>query len=104
MFGYIIIFEYFYDKGYDVMYIISKFGVIINDKKVGCEEFFQIFIFWGVDDICKFVIFYYFIFFEGINVFGLMYIILLCNLFIVEMVQMIGCVICVYKDDCDVVV
>ena len=81
------------------MHITSKFGAIINDKKVGREEFFQTLTEWGGDDTKKFVIFHYSILSEGINVPGLTHTILLRNLPIVEMAQTIGRVIRVLKDD-----
>jgi superfamily II DNA or RNA helicase len=99
MLGQTDILEYFYRKGYDVMHITSKFGAIINDKKVGREEFFNTLQSWGADDSKKFVIFHYSILSEGINVPGLTHTILLRNLPIVEMAQTIGRVIRVHKDD-----
>ncbi len=99
MLGHTDILDYFYKKGYDVMHITSKFGAIINDKKVGREEFFQTLQDWGADDTRKFVIFHYSILSEGINVPGLTHTILLRNLPIVEMAQTIGRVIRVHKDD-----
>ena len=99
MLGQTDILEYFYRKGYDVMHITSKFGAIINDKKVGREEFFTTLQSWGADDSKKFVIFHYSILSEGINVPGLTHTILLRNLPIIEMAQTIGRVIRVHKDD-----
>ena len=99
MLGHTDILDYFYRKGYDVMHITSKFGAIINDKKVGREEFFNTLQSWGADDTKKFVIFHYSILSEGINVPGLTHTILLRNLPIVEMAQTIGRVIRVHKDD-----
>ncbi len=93
MLGHTDILDYFYQKGYDVMHITSKFGAIINDKKVGREEFFQTLQTWGADDTKKFVIFHYSILSEGINVPGLTHTILLRNLPIIEMAQTIGRVI-----------
>lgn len=99
MLGHTDILDYFYRKGYDVMHITSKFGAVINDKKVGREEFFNTLQSWGADDTKKFVIFHYSILSEGINVPGLTHTILLRNLPIVEMAQTIGRVIRVHKDD-----
>ena len=99
MLGHTDILDYFYQKGYDVMHITSKFGAIINDKKVGREEFFQTLQTWGADDTKKFVIFHYSILSEGINVNGLTHTILLRNLPIIEMAQTIGRVIRVHSDD-----
>ena len=99
MLGHTDILEYFYRKGYEVMHITSKFGAIINGKKVGREEFFQTLQDWGADDTKKFVIFHYSILSEGINVPGLTHTIMLRNLPIIEMAQTIGRVIRVHKDD-----
>ena len=103
MLGHTDILEYFYKKGYHVMHITSKFGAIIDDRKVGRDEFFQTLQEWGADDSKKFVIFHYSILSEGINVPGLTHTILLRNLPIVEMAQTIGRVIRVHKDDRDAV-
>ena len=99
MLGQTDILEYFKNKGYDVMHITSKFGAVINGKKVGREFFFQTLQEWGADDARKFVIFHYSILSEGINVPGLTHTILLRNLPIIEMAQTIGRVIRVHKDD-----
>ena len=99
MLGQTDILEYFKDKGYDVMHITSKFGAVINGKKVGRELFFQTLQDWGADDHKQFVIFHYSILSEGINVPGLTHTIMLRNLPIIEMAQTIGRVIRVHKDD-----
>ena len=99
MLGQTDILEYFKDKGYEVMHITSKFGAIINGKKVGRELFFQTLQDWGADDSKQFVIFHYSILSEGINVPGLTHTIMLRNLPIIEMAQTIGRVIRVHKDD-----
>jgi hypothetical protein len=99
MLGQTDILEYFKNEGYDVMHITSKFGAVINGKKVGREEFFQTLQSWGADDTRHFVIFHYSILSEGINVPGLTHTILLRNLPIIEMAQTIGRVIRVHKDD-----
>jgi superfamily II DNA or RNA helicase len=99
MLGQTDILEYFKNKGYDVMHITSKFGAVINGKKVGRELFFQTLQDWGADDHKQFVIFHYSILSEGINVPGLTHTIMLRNLPIIEMAQTIGRVIRVHKDD-----
>ena len=99
MLGQTDILEYFKNEGYDVMHITSKFGAVINGKKVGREEFFNTLQSWGADDTRHFVIFHYSILSEGINVPGLTHTILLRNLPIIEMAQTIGRVIRVHKDD-----
>lgn len=99
MLGHTQILDYFQTKGYEVMHITSKFGAVINGKKVGREEFFNTLTSWGADDTKRFVIFHYSILSEGINVPGLTHTILLRNLPIIEMAQTIGRVIRVHKDD-----
>ncbi len=99
MLGHTTILDYFKSEGYEVMHITSKFGAIINGKKVGREEFFNTLQTWGNDDYKRFVIFHYSILSEGINVPGLTHTILLRNLPIIEMAQTIGRVIRVHKDD-----
>ena len=99
MLGRTDILEYLKENGYDVLHITSKFGAIINGKKVGREEFFDTLTEWGNDDNRRFVVFHYSILSEGINVNGLTHTVLLRNLPIIEMAQTIGRVIRVHKDD-----
>ena len=87
------------ERGYDTLHITSKFGAIINGKKVSREHFFDTLTAWGKDPDKKFVIFHYSILSEGINVNGLTHTILLRNLPVIEMAQTIGRVIRVHKDD-----
>ena len=99
MLGQTPILDYLTTNGYDVLHITSKFGAIINGKKVGREKFFDTLTKWGADNDRKFIIFHYSILSEGINVNGLTHTILLRNLPIIEMAQTIGRVIRVHKDD-----
>ena len=99
MLGHTPILDYLTTNGYDVLHITSKFGAIINGKKVGREKFFDTLTKWGADNDRKFIIFHYSILSEGINVNGLTHTILLRNLPIIEMAQTIGRVIRVHKDD-----
>ena len=99
MLGQTPILDYFKSNGYQVMHITSKFGAVINGKKVGREKFFDILTKWGGENDKKFVIFHYSILSEGINVNGLTHTILLRNLPVIEMAQTIGRVIRVHKDD-----
>ena len=99
MLGRTDILEYLKENGYDVLHITSKFGAIINGRKVGREEFFNTLTEWGNDDNRRFVVFHYSILSEGINVNGLTHTVLLRNLPIIEMAQTIGRVIRVHKDD-----
>ncbi len=87
------------ERGYDTLHITSKFGAIINGKKVSREHFFDTLTSWGRDPDKKFVIFHYSILSEGINVHGLTHCILLRNLNVVEMAQTIGRVIRLDKRD-----
>ena len=97
------ILDYLYDNGYDVLHITSKYGAIINGKKVGREEFFDTLTQYGNDNNRKVIIFHYSILSEGINVNGLTHTILLRNLPTIEMAQTIGRVIRVHKDDKDAI-
>ena len=99
MLGHTLILDYLKDNGYDVLHITSKFGAVINGKKVGREEFFDTLTKWGNDNDRRFVVFHYSILSEGINVNGLTHTVLLRNLPIIEMAQTIGRVIRVHKDD-----
>ena len=99
MLGRTDILHYLKENGYDVMHITSKFGAIINGKKVGREEFFNTLTEWGNDNNRRFVVFHYSILSEGINVTGLTHTVLLRNLPIIEMAQTIGRVIRIHKDD-----
>ena len=99
MLGQTPILDYFKSNGYQVMHITSKFGAVINGKKVGREKFFDVLTKWGGENDKKFVIFHYSILSEGINVNGLTHTILLRNLPVIEMAQTIGRVIRVHKDD-----
>tara|TARA_B100002019_G_scaffold142375_1_gene122712 strand:+ start:3613 stop:4839 length:1227 start_codon:yes stop_codon:yes gene_type:complete len=99
MLGHTLILDYLKENGYDVLHITSKFGAVINGKKVGREEFFDTLTKWGNDNDRRFVVFHYSILSEGINVNGLTHTVLLRNLPIIEMAQTIGRVIRVHKDD-----
>ena len=80
------------------MHITSKFGAVINGKKVGREEFFNTLQEWGADDNIRFVIFHYSILSEGIRP-GLTHS-RFCELaLLLNMAQTIGRVIGVHKDD-----
>ena len=87
------------ERGFNVMHVTSKFGAIIDGKKVSREVFFDTLTAWGKEEGRKFVVFHYSILSEGINVPGLTHCILLRNLNVVEMAQTIGRVIRLDKDD-----
>ena len=84
---------------YNVMWITSKYGAIINGKKVNRETFFNIMNKWGSDPEKKFVMFHHSILSEGMNVSGLTAAILMRNLDLITMAQTIGRVIRLDKSD-----
>ena len=84
---------------YNVLWITSKFGAIINGKKVNRETFFNIMNKWGNDPEKKFVMFHHSILSEGMNVSGLTAAILMRNLDLITMAQTIGRVIRLDKSD-----
>ena len=84
---------------YNVMHITSKFGAIINGKKVSRKVFFDIMNKWGKDESKKFVMFHHSILSEGMNVSGLTGCILLRNLDLITMAQTIGRVIRLHDND-----
>ena len=84
---------------YNVMWITSKYGAIINGKKVNRETFFNLMNKWGSDDTKKFLLFHHSILSEGMNVSGLTAAILLRNLDLITMAQTIGRVIRLDKSD-----
>ena len=86
-------------RKYNVMWITSKYGAIINGKKVTRKTFFNLMNKWGKDDDKKFLLFHHSILSEGMNVSGLTACILLRNLDLITMAQTIGRVIRLHKDD-----
>ena len=84
---------------YNVLHITSKFGAIINGKKVSRETFFNLMNKWGADPKKKFVMFHHSILSEGMNVSGLTAAILMRNLDLITMAQTIGRVIRLDKSD-----
>ena len=93
--------DWLIEHDYNIMHITSKYGAIINGKKVGREMFFETLTDWGKDDNKKFIIFHYSILSEGINVPGLTHSVLLRNLPTIEMAQTIGRVIRIHQEDYD---
>ena len=81
------------------MWITSKYGAIINGKKVTRKTFFNLMNKWGKDDTKKFLLFHHSILSEGMNVSGLNACILLRNLDLITMAQTIGRVIRLHKED-----
>ena len=86
-------------RKYNVMWITSKYGAIINGEKVTRKTFFNLMNKWGKDDTKKFLLFHHSILSEGMNVSGLSACILLRNLDLITMAQTIGRVIRLHKDD-----
>ena len=84
---------------YNVLWITSKYGAIINGKKVNRETFFNLMNKWGSDPEKKFVMFHHSILSEGMNVSGLTAAILMRNLDLITMAQTIGRVIRLDKSD-----
>ena len=84
---------------YNVMWITSKYGAIINGKKVTRKTFFNLMNKWGADPDKKFIMFHHSILSEGMNVSGLTACILLRNLDLITMAQTIGRVIRLDKSD-----
>jgi len=85
--------------GYTVMHITSKHGAYINKLKVSREKFFQKLSQLGDDENAKVIVFHHSILGEGINVPGLTHCIMLRNLPTIEMLQTIGRVIRIAKND-----
>ena len=84
---------------YNVLWITSKFGAIINGVKVSRDKFFKIMNEWGGNPDKKFIMFHHSILSEGMNVSGLSACILMRNLDYVTMSQTIGRVIRLHKED-----
>jgi len=87
------------DLGYIVMHITSKYGAFINKTKVSREVFFKRLNEYGADKNQKIIVFHHSILGEGINVTGLTHCIMLRNLPTIEMLQTIGRVIRIAKED-----
>ena len=85
--------------GYHVMWITSKYGAMIDGKKVSRDKFFDTMNEWGNHPDKKFVMFHHSILSEGMNVHGLTACILMRNLDLITMAQTIGRVIRLHKDD-----
>jgi superfamily II DNA or RNA helicase len=78
------------EMGYSYLYITAKTGAVVDGKKVGREEFFNVLNSWGKDPSKKFVVLHRSILSEGISVNGLETVIFLRNMDIIEMTQSIG--------------
>lgn len=89
------------DRNYSVLHITSMHGAFIDGKQVKRDVFFRTLSEWGNDDSKKFVLLNYSILSEGINVSGLDSVIFMRNLDIIAMLQTIGRVIRLHKEDAD---
>ena len=80
-------------RGYECMWITSKYGAFINNEKVTREEFFNVLSAYGKDDDRKFVVLHHSILSEGINVKGLEAVLFLRSMDYIGISQTIGRVI-----------
>ena len=80
-------------RGYSYMYITSKTGAIIDGKKVGREQFFDVLNAWGKENGKKFVVLHHSILSEGINVKGLESVLFMRSMDYIGISQTIGRVI-----------
>lgn len=87
------------NRGYHVLHITSKLGAVVNNKKVSRPEFFEAMNKLCNDEYEKVIIFHISVLSEGISVPGISHILMLRNLNIIEMVQTIGRVLRLHKED-----
>ena len=80
-------------RGYSCLFITSKTGAFIDNKKVHRETFFKTLNKWGKDDEKKFIVIHHSILGEGINVSGLEAALFLRNMNYISISQTIGRVI-----------
>jgi superfamily II DNA or RNA helicase len=89
------------ERNYSLMHITSQHGCYIDGKEVKRMDFFKTLNEWGNDADKKFVVLNYSILGEGINVVGLDSVIFLRNMSIIDMVQTVGRIIRLHKNDSD---
>jgi len=89
------------ERNYGLMHITSQHGCYIDGKEVKRMDFFKTLNEWGNDADKKFVVLNYSILGEGINVVGLDSVIFLRNMSIIDMVQTVGRIIRLHKNDSD---
>ena len=87
------------ELGFHILHITSKYGAVVNNKKVSREEFFEILSKLGSNDNEKFIVFHYAILSEGIDCPGLTHALLLRNLPFIELAQTIGRIVRMNKQD-----
>ena len=84
----------FYNKvsilGYSVMHITSKYGAIIDGRKVDRDVFFSTLNSWGKDPDKKFIVLHFSILAEGINISSLEAVVFMRNMDVVGIGQTIG--------------
>lgn len=84
----------FYSKvsilGYSVMHITSKYGAIIDGRKVDRDVFFSTLNSWGKDPDKKFIVLHFSILAEGINISSLEAVVFMRNMDVVGIGQTIG--------------
>lgn len=85
--------------GYDLLWITSKHGAFLNDKKITREQFFTLVREFGADPDKKFIVLHYSILSEGISVPGLTSLVLMRQMNVIEMCQSVGRVIRLHLDD-----
>lgn len=85
--------------GYDLLWITSKHGSFLNDKKITREHFFNLVREFGADPDKKFIVLHYSILSEGISVPGLTSLVLMRQMNVIEMCQSVGRVIRLHLDD-----
>lgn len=88
-----------HSMGYDLLWITSKHGAFLNNKKITREEFFELVRNYGEDPNKKFVVLHYSILSEGISVPGLTSLVLMRQMNVIEMCQSVGRVIRLHLDD-----
>lgn len=86
-------------RGYHVLHITSKLGAVINNRRVPRPVFFETMNRLCNDENAKVIIFHVAILSEGISVPGISHVLMLRNLNIIEMVQTIGRVLRLHKED-----
>lgn len=87
------------EMGYEVLWITSKYGAFINNKKVSREVFFKTLSEYGKDEDKKFIILHYSILSEGINCPGLTACIMMRQMNIIQTAQTIGRVTRLHPED-----
>jgi superfamily II DNA or RNA helicase len=88
-----------HDRGFTVCHITSKYGAVIDNKSVSRQIFFKTLEDLGSKEHAKFIVFHHSIISEGIDIPGMNCALLLRNLPYIDMVQTIGRIIRMNKQD-----